>query len=236
MKDLITVLVRQLSSYLPLLFAVVARPRQNIPTLVNSREEPLPDALIFCAITIAISFVLQAPLLREGHDFVVTAGVLMTYKIIEIVVFNAALMFIFKIIGGAGTFEKTFVSSLYIVSPTVLFMIIPYVVMLGIVSNFNPTISEEWRMTGQLSGSSMQTMFEINAGASIAFLLLALSQFALIVGWFLYCWPVYTRLHALTRFKAVLSYLLAFILFLAANRLNVAIMHGLFAENLPGII
>jgi hypothetical protein len=236
LKDLITALLKQISGYLPLLFAVIARPRQNIPTLLTGRKEPLQDALLFCAITIAISFILQAPLLNEGHDFTTTSVVLMTFKVIEMLIFNAALLFMFKLIGGTGSFEQTFVASLYVISPAVLFSIIPYLAMLGIISGFDPILAEEWRLTGKLSEATTQAMVEKNMGVSFVFVLLVVIQIVLVVGWFLYCWPVYTRLHGLGRVKAILSYLLAFILFIAVRQLASLIMQGQFFREQSGMI
>lgn len=235
-KDLIEAILKGLTSYIPMLASVVSNPKTNIPRLVREPSEPLRHALVFCGISIAIAFVAQAPLLTEGMEFTTAAGALFAVKLFELLLFNAILMILFKLIGGTGTFETTLTASLYIISPVYLFLIFTQIIGMGILAGADPVIARDWRL-GTLDFASQNWANFVLAHATEAYAAAALGLFALAatIGWYIYCWSVYRTLHQLTRTRSAFAYLIAFVLFYGVAMLRIFAIRGLTAGTALGM-
>lgn len=236
MKDLIEAVLQSISKYIPLLVSVIANPRTTVPRLVHERDDPLRHALIFCGISIAITFVAQAPLLTAGQDFTTSAGALFMVKLFEVLVFNAILLMVFKLVGGTGTFEHTLSVSLYISGPIYLFVIFAQIIGLGLIASRDTELAFNWRY-GVLDTTSSQWTAFVNAypGASLGLTALALVTLGVVIGWYIYCWRIYRDLHGLTRWRSVLAYILAFVFFCGVAYLRSLIIRGLSAGTVLGL-
>ncbi|MBJ6370815.1 hypothetical protein [Sedimentitalea arenosa] len=236
MKDLIEAIIKGLSSYIPMLVSVVANPKINIPRLVMEPSEPLRHALVFCGISIGIAFLAQAPLLAEGQDFATVAGALFVVKLFEILLFNAALILVFRLVGGTGTFEQTLIASIYIASPIYLFLVFGQIIAMGILAGADPLIAQIWRYGGLDFASTQWADFSrANMAEAYGLMALALITFVVAITWYIYCWSIYRRLHALSRQRSLLAYLLAFVLFYCVGFLRYLAVLGLNSGELPGI-
>lgn len=236
MKDLIEAILKGLSSYIPMLASVVSNPKTNIPRLVREPSEPLRHALMFCGISVALAFIAQAPLLTGDIDFTTAAGALFAIKLFELLLFNAVLVLVFKLIGGTGSFETTLTASLYIISPIYLFLIFTQIIGMGILSGGDATIARNWRL-GTLDFASAEWANFILAHPAEAYATAALALFSMAatIGWYIYCWSIYRDLHELTRFRSTLAYLIAFVLFYAVAMLRIFAVRGLTGGTPLGI-
>ena len=79
MKDLIETILKGLVAYLPVLVSIVATPRESIRKLIRDEPDALHRALSFCGLTLAIGFVLQAPLAQSEQDFTSYAGSMLVF-------------------------------------------------------------------------------------------------------------------------------------------------------------
>ena len=219
-----------------MLASVIADPKTNVPRLVSEPDDPLRHALLFCGISLAITFAAQAPLLADGQDFTATAGALLMVKLFEVLLFNAILVMIFKLIGGTGTFEQTLTASLYISSPVYLFVIFAQIIGVGLLAGGDPQIALSWRY-GVLDYASPQwaTFATTYPTEAYGLTILAPITFSVVIAWFIYCWSIYRELHNLTRWRSLLAYLLAFVLFLGVGYLRVLVVRGLGAGAALGI-
>ena len=236
MKDLIEAILKGLSSYIPMLASVVSNPKINIPRLVREPSDALRHALVFCGISVALAFVAQAPLLTAELDFTTAAGALFAIKLFELLLFNAVLMIVFKIIGGTGSFETTLTASLYIISPVYLFLIFTQIIGMGILAGGDPTIARDWRLgTLDFASPDWANFVLTYPGEAYATTALGLVSMIITLGWYIYCWSIYRTLHDLTRFRSALAYVIAFILFYAVAMLRIFAVRGLTGGTTLGI-
>lgn len=237
MKDLIEAILKGLTGYIPLLAKVVAAPRVNVPRLVNEPSDPLRHALVFCGISLAISFAVQAPLLAEGQDFVTSVGAFFLVKLFELLVFNAILVLLFKMIGGSGTFEQTLTVSLYVSGPVYVFVTFAQIIGLGLLAGQDTRIAMDLRF-GTLDFTSPRWADFTNTHPMEGYGLIALSLFtiAAVIAWFLHCWSIYRHLHDLSRLRSGLAYIIAFALFFAVAFLRVLAVRGLTVGTPTGIV
>lgn len=235
-KDLIEAILKGLTAYIPLLAKVVSAPRTNVPRLVREPAEPLRHALIFCGISLAISFAVQAPLLAEGRDFTTTVGAFFLVKLFEVLLFNAILVLLFKLIGGTGSFEQTLTASLYISGPVYVFVTFAQIIGLGLLAGGDPRIAADLRF-GTLDFASPRwteftSTYPMEGYGLIA---LTLFTFTAVIAWFLHCWSIYRHLHNLSRLRSGLAYVIAFALFFAVALLRVLAVRGLTVGTPTGL-
>ncbi len=211
MKELIEIIVKGFLGYLPVLIAVTTKPKPSILKLITNEPDKLNKALTFCFISIAIGFVLQAPLLKTSQDFVTIAGSLGAIKLFAALIFAGVIKQCFVLVGGKADYETTLCAGLYITSPIYLFVVVTYLIEIGILSSYNPEYVLSWR-SGELTPEQTQAFFSSSPLLAYSLSLLQLSQFLISIVWFIVCWGTYRVIHQVSRTRSVLVYFFAILM------------------------
>jgi len=232
MKDLVEILWRNLTLYIPVLAAVVSAPRTTIASLVEEKDR-LAKALTFTGVTVAIGFLLQAPLTAEGTDILTVGGSMIAYKLIAILVFAGVIMAAFRVVGGKGSFEATLCAYLYVICPLYLALVVLDAVTLGALASWNRDAALRWSLAREISQAHIDALFAARPGLGAGVTLLLLAQILTMVIWMLICWPVYRAIHQVSRLRSAVAYVLAFAAVLALAPVFTLLLRGLHAGNLP---
>ena len=163
MKDLVEILWRNLTLYIPVLAAVVSAPRTTIASLLEEKDR-LAKALTFTGVTVAIGFLLQAPLTAEGTDILTVGGSMIAYKLIAILVFAGVIMAAFRVVGGKGSFEATLCAYLYVICPLYLALVVLDAVTLGALSSWNRDAALRWSLAREISQADIDALFAARPG------------------------------------------------------------------------
>jgi hypothetical protein len=237
-KELLEVVFGNLRTYVPVLAALVARPKTTIARHVAGGERDLTDALVFVGITVAIGFAFQAPLLRAGEDFTMTAGSMAALKIL-IIPFDAFLVWAaFRAVGGAGGYDATLSAYLYVISPLYLALVVLNAAALGLVAASNPDLPDEIRNSRTfLIDNPEQLEALADSAPSIAWGYVALfyAQLLAMLIWGIVCLGAFRRIHAVSKVRSATAYVLAFVaVSLSLFVLNFVVL-GLLGSTGPSI-
>ncbi len=235
MNDLVVFLASRLQGYFPLLFRIVAHPRTNILTLAQ-RPSAVKDGMAFFGISLAIGIALQASFLMEKNDFVVAAGILSLYKLIETILAAFALALIFRLLRGVSHFEPILAATLYVTAPLYVPIVILKLLTLGVLRDFDRALADEWRMTHDLSSGTVEAMWAIDAGSAAAVTVILLGQAVMIITWLIICWSVFSRLNGFGRWRSVIGFCLGGMAFWGLGELGFLILDGLFPDGIGGAL
>lgn len=235
MKDLIEIILKGLSAYIPMLAAVITSPKRNIFKYANDTEDKLNKALSFGGITIAIGFVFQAPLVSAEHDFMTVAGAMLALKIVATLSFAGFILWGYRFVGGKGDYETTLCACLYITSPIYLFQVITQLVNLGILASYNPALAINLRTGQGLSTEQIQIFIESEPLAAGAFMSLFLMQILISIVWFLVCWGSYRSIHQVSVLRSAMVYLYSIVIWYTYWMASLLIMRGLYGGQISPI-
>lgn len=234
MNELIAAFLKEIRDYVPVLASVVAAPRQTIPQRLYDRSAPLSDAMTFFGATLALSLILQAPLIGPENEYIKVAGTLLGVKIVLLLVFNAAIAILFRLAGGQGGFIATLCASLYIVAPVYLFAVTLKLLGLGILTGSDPELAAALKNGTQSLGQVMQTLPDKESGTALWLNALILVHFVGVSGWYLVCWKVYRQIHKVSRLRSGFIYFAAWLLYAGVVQLDQTMLLGLFPR--PSLI
>lgn len=236
MKDLIEIISKGLSGYIPMLVAVITSPKRSIFKYASDTHNKLNKALSFGGITIAIGFVFQAPLVSAEQDFMTVAGAMLALKIIATLSFAGFILWGYRIAGGKGDYETTLCACLYITSPIYLFQVVTQLVNLGILTSYDPGLAINLRAGEGLSSEQIQSFIESAPLAASGFMSLFLLQLLISIIWFLVCWDSYRSIHQVSTFRSTLVYLYSTVLWYAYWMASLLIMRGLYGGQISPIV
>lgn len=235
MKDLIETILKGLVAYVPALVSIVATPRQTIRKLITDEPEVLNRALSFCGLTLALGFVLQAPLAHSEQDFTAYAGSLLVLRIIAVLTFAGFVVLLFRLVGGKGDYQSTLCACLYITSPVYLFLIVTNLIMLGVISQYDPEFAATWQAGKPFDEAQLHTFVQAAPSLAIGFLFLLLLQLSISVIWFMRCWGIYREIHGVSRLRSALVYLVTTALWYLYWIGTLLVLKGLNGGVLPPI-
>ena len=214
MKDLLATVFGNLRTYVPVLAALVARPKTTIAKHVAGDEADLSGALVFVGITVAIGFAFQAPLLRPGEDFTMTAGAMAAFKIL-IIPFDAFLVWVaFRIVGGTGRYDATLSAYLYVISPLYLALIVLNTTALGLVIAGNPDLADKIRDSRAYlfdNPDQLEALAENAPFIAWGYIGLLYLQFLTLLIWGILCLGAFRRIHAVSKVRSAVAYVISFV-------------------------
>jgi len=235
MKDLVEILWRSLATYIPILVAVVTAPRTTILEQIAEPEGRFQRALSFVGVTVAIGFLLQAPLARDASELMSVAGSMIAFKVVAILLFAGIITLSFRIVGGSGSFETTLSAYLYSVSPIYLLLILLDMMMRGALTRFDPEVARAWMITRSLSDETLDVMFASAPGLAATVTLLMLAQLLGLLAWLLICWRVYRTIHRVSAPRSAAAYVMAFVAVVLASPVLALILGGIHGGKVPVI-
>jgi hypothetical protein len=235
MKDLIDIILKNLTGYLPILVSLISTPKQSILTLTADEAERLKKALLFVVITIAIGFALQAPLVKISENFITHAGSMLALKILAFISFSGVIMLAFRLVGGTANYEITLSAYLYIISPLYLILVMLRLISIGIASTHDPEFSRSMFIDQNITSEQYRNFFDISPVAAISSTLISLFQFPIIIIWFALCWGSLRKIHQVSFIRSFLAYLITMILLHLFMILMVFVLKGLYIGGGPAI-
>ncbi len=238
MKDLLEIVFRNLRTYVPVLAALVARPKMTIAKHVTGDERDLSDALVFVGITVAIGLAFQAPLLRPGEDFTMTAGAMAAFKIL-IIPFDAFLVWAaFRVVGGAGRYDATLSAYLYVISPLYLALVVLNTTALGLVIASNPDLADEIRDSRTFlfdNPDQFEALADNAPSIAWGYIGLLYSQFLAMLIWGIVCLGAFRRIHTISKVRSAVAYVLSFVAISLSLFVIKFVMLGLHGPKGPSI-
>ena len=217
-----------------MLVALVSAPRTTVLSLIEA-EDRFPKALTFAGVTVALGFLLQAPLARDGVEIMSVGGSMIAYKVIAILVFAGVIMAAFRLVGGTGSFEVTLCAYLYVICPLYLALLVLDTLTLGALTSWDRDVALRWSMSRSLDQAEIDALFAARPGLGAGVTLLLLAQILTMVIWMLICWRIYRVIHRVSRLRSAIAYVIAFAAVVLLAPLFTLILQGLHAGDLPAI-
>ena len=103
-------------------------------------------------------------------------------------------------------------------------------------TGYAPELAEEWRRSGELSQGSYDAIADINLGAAILLFFTSFVGPALMFGWLIASWPVYSRLNNFGRWRTVASFVLGLLAVWIVGLIGLVILDGLFPDGMRGVV
>ncbi len=209
MKDLVEVLWRSLTQYIPVLVAMSSAPKTTIVALVTPEENRLGKALAFVGLTVTLGFLLQAPLAADAARFTSAAGSMVAFKILAILLGAAIIMAAFRLVGGAAGFEVNLSAYLYLIGPLYLAGIVLLIMTGGALTTYDRAAAATWYASGVLPDAVIDELIRERPALAAAILLFILAQILILFVWPLICWGAFRTLNRVSRLRSGLAYLIA---------------------------
>ncbi|HJQ55993.1 MAG TPA: YIP1 family protein [Vineibacter sp.] len=238
MKELLERIFKYLPAYVPELTRLIARPKTTVARFTAGATDDLTHALVFVGITVAIGFVLQAPTLAKGHDFLTIVGSMIAFKIVAFLAFSAVIFGVMRLLGGNGEYLKTLAVYAYLVCPAYLAAVVLDLIGRGIVRSHDEQLAARLvNEPGLLLGTAdYDAFFDKAPGLASVYVLVYLTQLVVLVTWFFLCWGALRQVHGLSRLRStmagVLAYAAAWVVAPSLNYLAV----GIFGSGRPPLI
>jgi len=208
MNEILEKLLKILPAYLSDLFAITISPKKFLNTRNLKDNKILEQSALFFAISLALTFLLQTPLLPINQNPLYLFVELLIIEIILVFLMAVVLRFSWFVVGGKANLMALFIYCLYISGPmTLIFVAFS---LLGDTSFrlFDPQgylLNKKIAASvGQVGSAEITTTPELLNILNI-FLLLGL---AAVYGWLTIAWGAFRQINLTTRLKSFIAYLL----------------------------
>lgn len=238
MKELLELILKHTSGYLPVLFAMFGRPKTTIATKVTGKNADLDNALLFIGISIAIGFALQAPLIPKGDDLMVTVGSTLVAKIVFILMFAGVIWVVMRLFGGHGSFEANLSAYLYVSGPLYLLLVLINILSLGLLSSLDPELTKQGNAAHILAwqGAWLENFISDAPAQSVSYLVSRLLLWVVFFAWLLICWGAFRKIHGVTRWRSSAAFVLSYVALYPVGWIVIWILIGLFGPLGPSLI
>ncbi len=231
MKEFASLFFKHLSGYVLTLRAVTSTPARAITDRVINKRNKLNKAFVFVAMTLAIGFAFQAPLVHATENPVTTMTSMLAFKIVATLVFSAVVWSVFRLLGGRGDYETTLCAYLYAICPIYLLLLILTLIAVGIITTHDPPLAASFRELNPSANQEQMAAFikEAPAAAIAATVVLIAALVAPFV-WFGICWGVFRRIHRISAGRSFVVYLFVMLLLFGFGwiwRFMMTAVHGL---------
>jgi hypothetical protein len=171
--------------------------------------------------------------LQHGQDFVTVAGSMLVFKILSILLFSGIIMMAFRLFGGTGNYENTLCAYLYIVSPLYLFLLLLYILNIGIFSTYDENMAINWQAGDGLTHEQIMNYVDVVPIMAIITFFIWLLEILSPIVWFLVCWGAFRAIHQVLLVRSTLSFLLTLLIWPFFLMLNIFIIKGLYKGSMP---
>ena len=231
MKEFASIFFKHLSGYVLTLRSVTGSPTRAITDRVINKRNKLNNAFVFVAMTLAIGFAFQAPLVHATENSVTTMSSMLAFKIIAILVFSAVMWSVFRILGGKGDYETTLSAYLYVICPIYLLSLILTLIAVGIITTHDASLATSFRDLNPSGNQAQLAAFIKEApAAAIAVTVVLIAALVAPFVWFGICWGVFRRIHRISAGRSFVAYLFVMLLlfgFAWIWRFMMTAVHGL---------
>jgi hypothetical protein len=223
MKELLQILLSELSRYLISLFGLLSGPKSFVRTLNEDNKESLVAGFTFLGVSFALYSLLQAPLLPPDVDFLRWTLSQAVPTLIAFIAGLGLLQVSWRIVGGKAPFNRQLITYAYFAGVGVLIFVgAGTLIALGIMKLFYPGVFELMTASiGMKKGAydafseKMNAMF---AGDRAGWLMIAaLNGFPFVAGWIwiFIGWGAYRELNLVSKWASAAAFIVHFVLSLA---------------------
>jgi hypothetical protein len=225
MKDLLEKILSYLPVYIPDLIHIVSRPKHFVAERNKGNEGDLIKAFTFLGVSLAIFFILQAPVTTLGRSLLNDTASRGILYLLSIVVFSAVLLLSWRIVGGKATYQGYLLTSSYYGGVIAIGLAIATLSSVGILRAFYPeskALFDKFVATGNISlvYNAESTVLRGIVVSFLLFLVVAVPSFV----WGLIGWGAYRELNQLPRSRSCAALFLSILFYLPIIALEMAIV------------
>ncbi len=236
MKNLAERVFSQLPSYLPVLVALIGKPKRTIAAKSSGKEDDLHNAVVFVGITVGIGFLLQAPAMPPETDFIMAAAAMAAFKVVAILVFSGIFWGTFRLVGGRADYLRTLTAYLYMISPLYLVLVVLSLVGSGFVRAYDPDLGLRLKTDPLLFLSEPETLATFQAEAPELAMAMTVTNYASSLAafvWPIICLGAFRAQHGVTRLRSAVACALSAILWWPYAGLLIFLLIGTFGSIAP---
>jgi hypothetical protein len=235
MKDLIVIILSELSRYLESLVGLLSGPKTFVPVLYENNDKSLVPSFTFLGISYILYSLLFSSFLPTGVDFLQRTASHAIFLLVASLVNVGVLQISWRIVGGRSCFNKQLIIFLYYGSVRLLIIGTCIILALGVVKSLYPELFEPMKITIMSGGSKKDALLEYINGVSnagnlasrviltgISFLPLAADWIWIYIGW-----GAYRELNLASKHASAIAFIAFFVLSFASLPLFYFIIHAL---------
>jgi Yip1 domain len=225
-----------LAAYGPKFFddfiGIISGPKRFLRGVDSAKPNSMTQAVNFYVLCLLVAFVMELPFLSTGKQPWSLFPVEVALYLMGTVIIAATFRFLFRLVGGSGSFRDHLVLTLYISGPMYLWGSLGAATTKGIVLVNQPGLyplfkqyMDETLTFGALSEPHYDALFD-QPSVMIAILL----SWCLLMStsiWLLLCWGAYRFLNHVTRFRSFIAVVLAIAISIPLGYALVAAQRGL---------
>jgi len=221
MKALIEKLIAAIPLFVRQLIDLLRAPREFVEKIDLDSDDALKDALVFLAISFALVFIAEIPLLPQKQSKEILFGVSAVLAAISFAVSVVLLLVSWKIVGGELTFKKFITVTSYFTGVSSLLLLIFTLLGFGIFNGIDPENAQLLRNDGYADPVDLMK----SAGYRVLWVLIGLG-FMVTFLWAFRIWRTYRELNRASRTRSTI----AFVIFLLLSPVPIALQFGMAAS------
>lgn len=209
MKELLDKILAYLPVYIPDLVRIISGPKRFVAERNRENEGDLIKAFTFLGASMAIFFILQAPVSTSGQAFLTETASRGILYLLFIVVFSAVLRLSWRIVGGKANYQRFLLTSSYYGGVILIGLAIATLCSIGILRAFYPesnAVFVKFVATGNIRAVSDADL-EVLRGIAVAFIAFLAVTLPTVV-WGLVGWGAYRELNQLPQSRSCVAFFL----------------------------
>ena len=221
MKELVEKLIAAIPAYAKQLIELLRDPREFIEKIDLDSDDALKEALTFLAISFALVFIAEIPLLPQKQNKEILFGISAVLAAVSFAVIVALLLVSWKIVGGKLTFKKSVTVTSYLTGVSSLLLLVFTLLGFGIFNGIDPENAQLLRNDGYVDPIDLMK----STGYKAVWLLIGLGLIVAFI-WVFRIWSVYRELNGVSRMRSAI----AFVIFLLLSPVAIALQFGMAAS------
>ena len=221
MKELIEKLIAATPAYVRQMIELLRNPREFIEKIDLDSDDALKEALMFLAISFALVFIAEIPLLPQKQNKEILFGVSAVLAAVSFTVSVLLLLVSSEIVGGRLTFKKFITVSCYFTGVSSLMLLIFTLLGFGIFNGLDPENTQLLRNDGYAEPVDLMK----STGYKALWLLMGLG-FVVAFIWIFRIWRTYRELNGVSCGRSAI----AFVIFALLSPVAIALQFGMAAS------
>ena len=204
MSDLVNDAVKLGPAYVSDLISLVQQPKQFVARRVSADPAPIKDALIFLAISFALSWIIKISFLRSEPWLELLPDA--AFVLLEVLAYGAAVSLAWRAVKGRAELQKIFVVHFYYSGVFLMLMGVWFMVLMGIMRAADPGLyADMWEAVydGSMLTFVQERVDQISE-SPVAVPMASAMLFGLmaLIAWVFVGWGAYRELNHLSRARS----------------------------------
>lgn len=221
MKDLIDKLLAAIPAYVRQFIALLSGPKRFVEGLDFESDTALEQALTFLAVTFALAFIVQVPLMPEKQNKEIFFGVSAVAAALSFVLSALILLASWRVVGGKLSWRKFAISSCYFSAISSLILLVAVLVAIGVLKLVDP--ADAAKIFG---GTPIDPAEVTNWTALIVFEAIGVLGYLAAYVWVFAVWGAYRDLNQVSRLRSGIAFVIFVLLSIPALAAGLAITYA----------